>query len=109
MSKNIYYKTNLIQIVGSTHLKREDLDLKLTKDMKTAMIKNLTDRYVQGALMFLNITPFVDPRFKSPSFLTDDEKQLLLEFVEQEVIDNKPVTAKKDATEEQLNPPKKKL
>ena len=87
MGNNINYKTNLTQIVRSTHLKCEDLDLKLTKDMKTAMIKNFTDQYVQGALIFLKL--------KSPSFFTDDEKQPLLEFVEQEVIDNKPVTAKK--------------
>ena len=90
----------LLHKLLEVHLKCEDLDLKLTKDMKTAMIKNLTDRYVQGALMFFNISTFVDPRFKLPSFLTDGEKQPLLE---QEVIDDTIVTAKKKQKMQQKN------
>ena len=45
--------------------------------------------------MHLNISTFLDPRFKLPSFLTDDEKQPLLEFIENEVIDNTLITVKK--------------
>ena len=56
--------------------------------MKAAMADNLAERYVQLALMFLNVSTYLDPRFKLPSFLTDEEKQPLLEFTEAEVIDN---------------------
>ena len=63
--------------------------------MKIAMADNLAGRYVQSALMFLNVSTFLDPRFKLPSFLTDEEKQPLLEFIEAEVIDNTLVTVKK--------------
>ena len=102
----------LLHKLLEVHLKCEKQDSKLTKDMKTAMIENLTERYVQLALMHLNISTFLDPRFKLPSFLTDDEKQPLLEFIEKEVIDNTLITVKKNTentVEEEENPPKKKL
>ena len=65
--------------------------------------------------MFLSVSTYLDPRFKLPSFLTDEEKQPLLEFIESEVIDNALVMVKKeseDTKEEadpQTEPPKKKL
>ena len=46
--------------------------------------------------MSLNVSTYLDPRFKLPSFLTDEEKQPLLEFIEAEVIDNALVTDKKE-------------
>ena len=54
-------------------------------------------------------------RFKLPSFLTDEEKQPLLEFTEAEVIDNTLIMVKKESedlkeeTDPQTNSPKKKL
>lgn len=97
------------------YLKCKHLDSKLKKDMKTAMADNLAGRYVQSALMFLNVSTFLDPRFKLPSFLTEEEKQPLLEFIEAEVIesiDNTLVTVKKeteDTEKEGTAPPRKKL
>ena len=60
--------------------------------------------------MFLYVSTFLDPRFKSPSYLTDEEKQPLPEFIEAEVIDNTLVTVKKgseDDTKEETNPPRR--
>ena len=47
--------------------------------------------------MFLNVSTYLDPRFKLPSFLTDEEKQPLLEFIEAEVINNALVAVKKES------------
>ena len=93
------------------YLNCKPLDSKLKKDMKTAMTDNLAGRYVQSALMFLNISTFLDPRFKLPTFLTDEEKEPLLEYIEAEVVENTLVTVKKETedTQEDTNPPKKKL
>ena len=93
------------------YLSCKPLDSKLKKDMKTAMADNLAGRYVQSALMFLNISTFLDPRFKLPTFLTDEEKKPLLEFIEAEMVENTLVTVKKETedTQEDTNPPKKKL
>ena len=83
--------------------------------MKTAMADNLAEWYVQSALMFLNVSTYLDPRFKLPSFLTDEEKQPLLEFIEVEVVDNTLVMVKKESedtkeeADSQTDPPKKKL
>ena len=56
--------------------------------MKTAMADNLAGRYIQSALMFLNVSTFLDPRFKLPSFLKDEERQPLIEYIEAEVVNN---------------------
>ena len=50
-------------------------------------------------------------RFKLPTFLTDEEKEPLLEYIEAEVVENTLVTVKKETedTQEDTNPPKKKL
>ena len=87
------------------------LDSKLKKDMTTAMADNIAGRYVQSALMFLNISTFLDQRLKLPAFLTDEEKAPLLEYIEAEVVKNTLVTVKKvtEDTQEDTNPPKKKL
>ena len=78
------------------YLNCKPLDSKLKKDMKTAMADNLAGQYVQSALMFLNISTFLDPRFKLPTFLTDEEKEPLLEYIEAEVVENTLVTVKKE-------------
>ena len=93
------------------YLNCKPLDSKLKKDMKTAMVDSLAGRYVQSALMFLSISTFLDPRFKLPTFLTDEEKKPLLEFIEAEMVENTLVTVKKETedTQEDTNLPKKKL
>ena len=79
------------------------------------MTDNLAERYVQLALMFLEVSTYLNPRFKLPSFLNDEEKQPLLEFIEAEVIDNTLFTVKKESEDmkEEADPqtdlPKKKL
>ena len=42
--------------------------------MKFAMADNLREWYTEAALMFLNVSTFLDPRFKLPSYLSDEEK-----------------------------------
>ena len=93
------------------YLNCKPLDSRLKKDMKIAMADSLAGRYVQSALMFLNISTFLDPRFKLPAFLNEEEKKPLLEFIEAEVVENTLATVKKETevTQEDTNPPKKKL
>ena len=89
----------LIHNLLEDYLKCKHLDSKLKKDIKNAMADNFAGQYVQSALMFLNVSTFLDPRFKLSSFLTDKEMQPLLEFIEAEVIDNTLVMVKKGTEE----------
>ena len=57
------------------YLNCKPLDSKLKKDMKTAMADNLAGRYVQSALMFLNISTFLDPRCSSTEHVTSASYQ----------------------------------
>ena len=56
------------------HLVCSDQASRLVKAMKTATIDNLHDWYTEAALMFLNVSTFLNPRFKLPSYLGNEEK-----------------------------------
>ena len=51
----------LIYNLLEDYLRRKQLDSKLKKDKKTAMADNLAGRYIQSALMFLNVQHFLIP------------------------------------------------
>ena len=55
-------------------LKNSDSDSRLTKMMKLKMKENLHDRYTGPVLDLLNKAAFLDPRFKSLTFVSDSEK-----------------------------------
>ena len=55
-------------------LKNSDSDSRLTKMMKLRMKENLHDRYTGPVLDLLNKAAFLDPRFKSLTFVPDSEK-----------------------------------
>ena len=78
----------LLNILLDDHLVCSDQDSRWVKAMKTAMIDNLHDRYTEAASMFLNVS-FLDPKFKLPSYLGNEEKTPLVKHPEQEVPDNK--------------------
>ena len=50
--------------------------------MKAAMSSNFFHCYTGSVLMLLNTTSFLDTRFKALPFLSDEERQNLLSFVE---------------------------
>lgn len=56
-------------------LKNCDNDCRLVKMMKLKMKENLHDRYTDSVLDLLNKAAYLDPRFKSLTFVTDSEKQ----------------------------------
>ena len=90
------------------HLVCYDQDSRLVKEMKTAMIDNLHDRYTEAALMFLNVS-FLDPRFKFTSYLGNEEKIPLIKHLEQEVLDNTFVKKEKEDERREGSNPAKKL
>ena len=55
-------------------LKNCDIDCRLVKMMKLKMKENLHGRYTDTVLDLLNKAAYLDPRFKSLTFLTDSEK-----------------------------------
>jgi len=59
-------------------------DSRLTK---FALADNLHEWYIEAALMLLNVSTFLDPRFKLPSYLSG-EKIPVLKHLEQEVEDS---------------------
>ena len=44
--------------------------------------------YTEVPLIFLNVSAFLDPRLKLPSYLSDEEKTPLLKHLEQQVQEN---------------------
>ena len=70
------------------HLVCQSNDARLTKSMKIAMADDLHERYTEAALIFLDVSAFLDPRFKLPCYLGDDQKIPVLKHLEQEVEDN---------------------
>ena len=62
-------------------LKNCDSDCRLVKMMKLKMKENLHDRYTDSVLDLLNKAAYLDPRFKSLTFVTDSEKQLIEDHI----------------------------
>ena len=59
---------------------------RLEKMMKTSMHSNLSDRYTGSILMLLNVAAFMDPRFKTLSFLSDEDRLNVVASVEAEAV-----------------------
>ena len=56
-------------------LKNSDSDCRLTKMMKLRMKENLHNRYTGAVLDLLNKAVFLDPQFKSLTFVADSERE----------------------------------
>ena len=60
-------------------LKEEESDSPITKEVKEAIREDLTTRYQSDEIqIMLNMAMFLDPRFKSLSFLKETEKAVIL-------------------------------
>ena len=62
-------------------LKNCDTDCRLVKMMKLKMKENLHDRYTDSVLDLLNKAAYLDPRFKSLTFVTNSEKQRIEDHI----------------------------
>ena len=68
-------------------LKVEDSDSSISKQMKEIK-SDLAGRYQSSELKtVLNVTTFLDPRSKALPFVSDSEKEKVLEQVEKELLD----------------------
>ena len=69
----------------SIHLIEKPSDSSVTKQIKPVVMSDLEDRYSDPHLMMLlNKAYFLDPRFKSLSFLSDEDRKSVLLSVEEE-------------------------
>ena len=69
----------------SKYLEEVPSDLPLKKSLKRAMLSNLKGRYIESSVaQLLNKACFLDPRFKSLSFLSDEDKKAVVMDVENE-------------------------
>ena len=84
-------------------------DSVLEKAMKRAMKENLSERYTGSALLMLSIAAFLDPRFRSLSYLSEEERKTVIKSVEEEVaLTISSVDTSTSSSEPSLEPPKKK-
>ena len=59
---------------------------RLEKTMKTSIRTNLSHRYTGSILMLHNVAAFMDPWFKTLSFLSDESRLNVIASVEAEVV-----------------------
>ena len=74
----------LLYKLFNNFLKPADSDSRLMKMMKLKMLENLHDRYAGPTLDLLSKAAFLDPRFKSLTFLITSEKQRITEELQEE-------------------------
>ena len=68
-------------------LKVEDSDSSISKQMKKEIKSDLAGRYQSSELKtVLNVTTFLDPRYKELPFVSDSDKEKVLEQVEEELL-----------------------
>ena len=80
--KPLFYK--LLERV----LKVEHSDSSISKQMKKEIKSDLAGRYQSSELKtVLNVTTFLDPRYKALPFVSDSNKEKVLEQVEEELLD----------------------
>ena len=69
-------------------LKVEDSDSSISKQMKEEIKSDLGGRYQSSELKnILNVTTFLDPRCKELPFVSDSDKEKVLEQVQEELLD----------------------
>ena len=86
-------------------------DSVLEKAMKKAMKQNLSGRYEGSALLTLNVAAFLDPRFRSLSYLSEEDRKTVINTVEKEVVlimSSAESTSATSSSEPSLEPPAKK-
>ena len=86
-------------------------DSVLEKAMKKAMKQNLSGRYEGSALLTLNVAAFLDPRFRSLSYLPEEDRKTVINTVEKEValiMSSAESTSATSSSEPSLEPPAKK-
>ena len=76
----------LLHKLLNSYLKTQAEDNEQEKMMKKAMRDKLSCRYTGSILMMLNIAAFLDPRFRLLSCLSEEERNDVLEAVEDEVL-----------------------
>ena len=75
----------LLHKLMSIHLVEKSSDGQLPKTLKYVLLTDLKARYTTTELQsFLNVACFLDPRFKSMSFLSQTNKENVIQMVKEE-------------------------
>ncbi|KAL3976330.1 CD59 antigen [Sarotherodon galilaeus] len=113
---SVSYVKPVLHLLNNTVLPLADEDTELTKDMKSAILKYLNEKYSDPATDdLLDMASFVDPRFRS-SYIADDRREFILtkaaaeiqSLLEMQAVSESPPSHTSTAGEAQKEPKRSK-
>ena len=97
----------LLYKLKNTYLAPTSSDNRMAKNLRKSMLSNLNQRYCEAQLKILNMATFLDPRFKSLSFLPEEGRKEITTDIELELSEMlAEFTSSSDSTTQE--PPRKK-